>query len=258
MKILALGDVTSPSAAEYLSNTLWDFRRKNKIDFVVVNGENASFITGASPDILKKLISAGADAVTGGNHTLANQASYKFLEESACCLRPVNYPADVPGKGYTILDAAGYRLMVINALGCVNMPVYPDNPFYSVERILKREEGKYDFSILDFHAEATSEKVAMGMYLDGRVTAVVGTHTHIQTADERILPQGTGFLTDVGMTGAQESVIGVKYQQSVSYFRGELGPRFESSDLDCALLGAIFDIDEKTGRCQKVQRVNIR
>ena len=122
----------------------------------------------------------------------------------------------------------------------------------TADRLVKQE--KADIFLVDFHAEATSEKKALGYFLDGRVSAVWGTHTHVQTADERILPQGTGFLTDLGMTGAQESVIGVKYQQSVSYFRGELGPRFESSDLDCALQGAIFDIDEKTGRCRSVQR----
>ena len=255
MKILALGDVTSPSAAEYLSNTLWDFRRKNKIDFVVVNGENASFITGASPDILKKLISAGADAVTGGNHTLANQASYKFLEESACCLRPVNYPADVPGKGYTILDAAGYRLMVINALGCVNMPAYPNNPFYSIERVLKREEGKYDFSILDFHAEATGEKLAMGYAFDGRINIIYGTHTHIPTADEQVLPKGSGYITDIGMCGESGGVLGMDSSVVVERMRLGIPKRFSAASGAVRAQGAVFTLDAGTGRVTEVHRV---
>lgn len=255
MRIAAIGDVCGQPGLLTLEKTLRLLRRQEGVHFIVVNGENAS-MRGITPKQARWIFDAGADVITLGNHAYAQRSICDYLDDGDSIIRPHNLAPQLAGTGFCHVDHNGVDICVINLLGRLNMDFRTSDPFETADRLLKQE--KADIFLVDFHAEATSEKKALGYFLDGRVSAVWGTHTHVQTADERILPQGTGFLTDVGMTGAQESVIGVKYQQSVSYFRGELGPRFESSDLDCALLGAIFDIDEKTGRCQKVQRVNIR
>lgn len=255
MRIAAIGDVCGQPGLLTLEKTLRLLRRQEGVHFIVVNGENAS-MRGITPKQARWIFDAGADVITLGNHAYAQRSICDYLDDGDPIIRPHNLAPQLAGTGFCHVDHNGVDICVINLLGRLNMDFRTSDPFETADRLLKQE--KADIFLVDFHAEATSEKKALGYFLDGRVSAVWGTHTHVQTADERILPQGTGFLTDVGMTGAQESVIGVKYQQSVSYFRGELGPRFESSDLDCALLGAIFDIDEKTGRCQKVQRVNIR
>ncbi len=255
MRIAAIGDVCGQPGLLTLEKTLRLLRRQEGVHFIVVNGENAS-MRGITPKQARWIFDAGADVITLGNHAYAQRSICDYLDDGDPIIRPHNLAPQLAGTGFCHVDHNGVDICVINLLGRLNMDFRTSDPFETADRLLKQE--KADIFLVDFHAEATSEKKALGYFLDGRVSAVWGTHTHVQTADERILPQGTGFLTDAGMTGAQESVIGVKYQQSVSYFRGELGPRFESSDLDCALLGAIFDIDEKTGRCQKVQRVNIR
>ena len=255
MRIAAIGDVCGQPGLLTLGKKLRLLRRQEGVHFIVVNGENAS-MRGITPKQAREIYDAGADVITLGNHAYAQRSICDYLDDGDPIIRPHNLAPQLAGGGFCHVDYNGVDICVINLMGRLNMDFRTADPFEAADRLLKQE--KADIFLVDFHAEATSEKKALGYFLDGRVSAVWGTHTHVQTADERILPQGTGFLTDVGMTGAQESVIGVKYQQSVSYFRGELGPRFESSDLDCALLGAIFDIDEKTGRCQKVQRVNIR
>ena len=255
MRIAAIGDVCGQPGLFTLEKNLRLLRRQEGVHFIVVHGENAC-MRGITPKQARWIFDAGADVITLGNHAYAQRSICDYLDDGDPIIRPHNLAPQLAGTGFCHVDHNGVDICVINLLGRLNMDFRTSDPFETADRLLKQE--KADIFLVDFHAEATSEKKALGYFLDGRVSAVWGTHTHVQTADERILPQGTGFLTDVGMTGAQESVIGVKYQQSVSYFRGELGPRFESSDLDCALLGAIFDIDEKTGRCQKVQRVNIR
>lgn len=255
MRIAAIGDVCGQPGLLTLGKNLRLLRRQEGVHFIVVNGENAS-MRGITPKQARWIFDAGADVITLGNHAYAQRSICDYLDDGDPIIRPHNLAPQLAGTGFCHVDYNGVDICVINLLGRLNMDFRTSDPFETADRLLKQE--KADIFLVDFHAEATSEKKALGYFLDGRVSAVWGTHTHVQTADERILPQGTGFLTDLGMTGAQESVIGVKYQQSVSYFRGELGPRFETSDLDCALLGAIFDIDEKTGRCQKVQRVNIR
>ena len=255
MRIAAIGDVCGQPGLLTLGKKLRLLRRQEGVHFIVVNGENAS-MRGITPKQAREIYDAGADVITLGNHAYAQRSICDYLDDGDPIIRPHNLASQLAGTGFCHVDYNGVNICVINLLGRLNMDFRTADPFEAVDRLLKQE--KADIFLVDFHAEATSEKKALGYFLDGRVSAVWGTHTHVQTADERILPQGTGFLTDLGMTGAQESVIGVKYQQSVSYFRGELGPRFESSDLDCALQGAIFDIDEKTGRCRSVQRVNIR
>ena len=254
MKILAIGDVTDARAALYLSKALFPFRRQRGIDFTLVNAENAGFIVGPEPETAELLLDGGADVLTGGNHTLQRKSLHRMLEDSRRVLRPANYPAEVPGMGYTILDARGYRLLVMNAIGQVNMdPV--DCPFRTVDRILEREEGNYDFSILDFHANETSEKRAMGFYLDGRVNIVYGTHTHTPTADEQVLPKGTGFISDIGMCGPKHSILGIDVDTVLSRMVHKLPERWTPAAGDICAEGVIFTLDESTRRVCAVERV---
>ena len=175
MRILVIGDVTSQRGVEHLCKNLWKYRRENRIDFCVVNGENASFITGISPQLAEKLLRGGADCITGGNHTLSNKAAYTMLEECESILRPVNFGDAAPGHGYAILDALGYRMLVISAMGNVHIEPVLDSPFPHIDRVLSECAGKYDFSILDIHAEATGEKLALAYAYDGKINAVFGT-----------------------------------------------------------------------------------
>ncbi len=255
MKILALGDITDSKTVLYLKEKLWSYREKNRIDFVIVNGENAGFIYGISPEQASELFSAGADVITGGNHTMQNKLIYPLLSSDDKIIRPINYPAEVCGAGYTIQDCNGYNLMIINALG--NMFIEPqlDNPIPYIERALKREEGKYDFAILDLHAEATGEKGIVGRYFDGKIHIVFGTHTHIQTADERILPKGTAFITDIGMCGPKESILGINPESAINKYVTHLPSRFCQADGEIEAQGVIFELDESAGRVTKIERV---
>ena len=257
LNLLFIGDVVGKGGRNAVRLLTPELKQRFHCSFAIVNGENSANGAGFSLSCIKDM--EIADVLTAGDHVWDQKNFETEILSVKNLVRPANLSTLQPGKGWNVFrNPAGGEVAVISLMGKVFMKESAYCPFETVEKILPQIPRTVKCIIVDLHAEATSEKAAMAWFLDGRVTAVIGTHTHVQTADERILPQGTGFLTDVGMTGAQESVIGVKYQQSVSYFRGELGPRFESSDLDCALLGAIFDIDEKTGRCQKVQRVNIR
>ncbi len=259
LNVLAVGDVCGEGGQDILARRLKELREAEDIHFTVVNGENAS-VVGITPRQARGLYDAGADVITLGNHTWNRIQIADFLEKDRYILRPANYAGRVPGRGFGIYDGPrGLKIGVINLMGRLELNANLDSPFKQVNQILRREDiQQCDVVLVDFHAEATSEKKALGYFLDGRASAVYGTHTHVQTADEHVLPQGTGYITDVGMTGALESVIGVRYEQSVSYFRGDLGPRFASSELDLAVQGAIFDIEEKTGRCTGVQRVTVR
>ena len=241
--------MTSPSGIEHLKRNLWRFREQKKIDFCIVNGENAAFVTGISPELAEVLLRAGADCISGGNHTLRNKRTYTYLDDTAEILRPINFGEDAPGRGYAILDCNGYRMLVINALGRVNMNPTLDSPFTYIDRVLATEEGRYDFAILDIHAEATGEKLAVGYAYDGKINIVFGTHTHVQTADGKILPNGTGYISDLGMTGPAVSVLGIKPEQSIAMFRGEPKSRFTAADGHCKLECCVFEIDPKSGRC---------
>ncbi len=242
MKILALGDVTDPNAAAYLAKNLWDIRRSSGADFVIVNAENAGFITSPDPEIALSLLNGGADVLTGGNHTLHRKSLFPLLENDRRVLRPVNYPAKAPGEGYTILPACGYRVLVINAIGRVGMePV--DCPFRAVERVLCREEGHYDFSVLDFHAEATGEKMAMGLFLDGRLGAMFGTHTHVATADEQVLPNGTGYISDIGYTGVKDSILGIAPDAVIERFLTRMPAPYTPATGKIISHGVLFETD---------------
>ena len=257
MKILVIGDVTSPLGVEHLREVLWKFREENKIDFCVVNGENASFITGISPELAEKLIKAGADVITGGNHTLQNKAAYTALDETKELLRPINFGDSAPGRGYDIYDALGYRIMVINAMGNVHIEPNLDSPFSYIDRALRREEGRYDFAILDIHAEATGEKMAVGYAYDGKINVIFGTHTHVPTADQRILPRGSGYVTDVGMCGESGGILGIDASVIVSRMRSHLPIRFAPAKGVCEADGVIFDLDTSSKRVVSVTRVKI-
>jgi metallophosphoesterase (TIGR00282 family) len=255
LKILVIGDVTSPKGLEHLKKNLWNFRKTNGIDFCVVNGENASFVTGISPEGAVELLRAGADCITGGNHTMQNKAAYTYLDETAEILRPINFGDSAPGRGYTILDANGYRILVISAMGNVHIEPVLDNPFGFIDRVLREERGNYDFSILDIHAEATGEKLAVGYGYDGKINIVFGTHTHVKTADLQILPRGTGYITDVGMCGESGGVIGMDAECVVERMRTRLPKKFTPASGAPIADGAIFTLNESDGKVTAVQSV---
>lgn len=253
--ILAIGDVVSMQACEYLKEKLWGIRKYHNISFTVVNGENSADGNGMLRQSADMLIEAGADAITGGNHTFRRREVYSYLDDSPCCIRPANMPSSAPGYGFKIIEADAKRVLVINLLGTVYMDTC-DSPFECADRILESNKGKYDYAVVDIHAEATSEKAALARYLDGRVSAVFGTHTHVVTADEQILKGGTGFITDLGMVGVSDSILGVKSEIVIEKFTSRLPVRFEQAHGDISASGTIFTLDRASGRCLKAERIS--
>ena len=255
MKILIIGDVTSPVGVSHLKENLWKIREKEKVDFTVVNAENAAFVTGISPEGADTLFMAGADVLTGGNHTLQNKLSYSYLDEKENILRPINFPAEAPGRGWCIADAKnGYRVLVINAMGTVHIEPQLDSPYRYIDRALAEAEGKYDVAVLDFHAEATGEKGAMAFAYDGKISVVFGTHTHVPTADARILPRGSGFITDVGMCGESEGVLGMDAECVVERMKTKLPSKFKAAGGKPIANASLFTVDESTGRVTDIKR----
>lgn len=256
LRILAVGDVVSEAGLAYLERRLRRVQQEHNVDFTVVNGENAAGI-GVLPWQAQSILDAGADVITLGNHTWGKLKIQHFLEDNRYCLRPANFSPELPGRGWGIFEGPmGLRIGVINLIGRVEMDPNVDNPFRKADAILKEMEGEADLILVDFHAEATSEKLAMGWYLDGRVSAVWGTHTHVPTADGKILPQGTGHITDLGMTGPGKSVLGIRPKDSINKFLGGLPRRYEPADGPCKLESVLFSIDTETGRCVSVERVD--
>ena len=254
MKILAVGDIVSQPGLDTVNSLLRNIRKQYGIDFVIVNGENASGV-GITPKQAEDIFASGADVITLGNHVFHKRQIVPYLDDCAYILRPANQAPQQPGRGYGIYDCLGYRLLVINLIGRCEMQFGPDNPFLLADRILREQEGKYDIAVCEFHGSATSEKIAMGFYLDGRCSAVYGTHTHVQTADARVNPKGTGYITDLGMTGPLWSVLGIEPEQSIAMFRGDLTEYFRPAQGETALMGAVFEIDPSTGKCNSVTRV---
>ena len=257
LRIMTIGDVTSPVAATALAGKLWEIRRTHRIDFLAVNPENAGFIIGPSADTARTLLDKGADLLTGGNHTLQNQSLHALLENDNRVIRPANLPAAAPGVGYTILSANGYRILAVNALGRVEMEPVSDSPFATIEKILEREAGNYDLSILDFHAEASGEKVALAMYFDGRFAAVYGTHTHVPTADLSILPRGTGYVSDVGMCGASGGVLGISLESVLKLHLTGVPTRYTVAEGDLFADAVIFTVDPSQNKCTALERVRL-
>lgn len=253
--VLAVGDVVAPAGLQFLQDHLKAVRKLHGVDFCVVNGENASMV-GLTPEQAEAIFEAGADVVTLGNHTWNKRQIIPSLRDCPALLRPANYPRPQPGHGWCTLDTDFGAVTVIDLIGRCSMPFTPvDDPFAQVERILRQCESS--LVLVDFHAEATSEKLAMGWMLDGRVSAVWGTHTHVPTADCQVLPKGTGYVTDLGMTGPAQSVLGVRPDQSVANFRGELTTRFEPAPGPCKLESVLFTIDLDTGLCLHAERIDI-
>ena len=253
-RILAVGDVVGTPGLNCLRKHLPALRKKYKIDFCVVNGENASMV-GMTPQQAETMLDAGADAVTLGNHTWNRREICSYLDDSERVLRPANFAPQLPGTGVGVYDTDYGQIAVVNLIGRFHMDNHADSPFSRVDGILKKLQGMP--VLVDFHAEATSEKLAMGYWLDGKVSVVWGTHTHVPTADLRILPKGTGYITDLGMTGPMQSALGIRPEQSIALFRGELTSRFEPAPGPCWLCGAVFTIDLDTNRCTKVEQVQI-
>ena len=257
LNVLAVGDVVGDGGLDCLNRHLRELKKLKNIHFTVVNGENASGV-GILPRQARAIFDAGADVVTLGNHTWNRIQIADFLEDDRYTLRPANYTNRVPGRGWGVYEGPnGLGIGVINLIGRCEMDSNFENPFTTADRILKRMEGA-DIVLVDFHAEATSEKGAMGYYLDGRVQALWGTHTHVPTADGQILPKGTGFVTDLGMTGPARSVLGIRPEQSINRFLGGLPQRYESAGGECKLESVLFSIDTETKRCVAVERVDIR
>lgn len=257
LRILAVGDVVAESGLDYLSRHLRSLKRLHNIDFTVVNGENAAGI-GITPRQAEDLFAAGADVMTLGNHTWSKIKITDYLEDDRYSLRPANFPARLPGRGWAIFDGPkGSRIAVINLIGRVSMDPNVDNPFTTADAILKEIGNDADAILLDFHAEATSEKLAMGWYLDGRVSAVWGTHTHVPTADVQILPKGTGYVTDLGMTGPAHSVLGIRPADSINKFLGGLPRRYEAAEGPRKLNAVLFTVDTKARRCVSAERIDI-
>ena len=256
MRILAIGDVTSPGGVAHLEKNLWRVRRENKVDLCIVNAENASIVYSYTPEQAERLLLAGADVLSGGNHTLRQRASYGILEENEALLRPINFGDGAPGRGYTIVNARGYNVMVICAMGNVHIDPVLDAPFSFIERALMREEGRYDLAVLDIHAEATGEKLAVAYAFDGKISAVFGTHTHVPTADLKILPEGTGYVSDLGMCGESGGILGMEAAGVVKKLRSHLPDRFAPASGEVVADGVIFDIDEASGRTTALRRIS--
>jgi len=252
---LAVGDIVGENGLDFLVRHLPSLKKLKKVDFVIANGENASG-RGITPKQADEMLSCGVDVITLGNHAFSRREIAPYLDECGYILRPANMAPQSPGRGFGMFECGGKSVLVINLIGQCMMDFGPENAFLCADRILK--ENRADITFVDFHAQATSEKLAMGYYLDGRVSGVFGTHTHVKTDDARVNPRGTGYITDLGMSGPEYSVLGVKPEQSIAFFRGDLAPRFETAGGACALSGVIFDIDENTGLCLSCESINIR
>ena len=252
-KVLAVGDVVGNPGLERIRRHLRQLKRKTGADFVVVNGENAA-VVGITPDQAEDILDAGADCITLGNHTWAKREIVNYVDDCPQILRPANYAPQVPGRGWQIFDTKAGPVAVIDVIGRVNMDYGPDNPFLAVEKILKQVEAK--IILVEIHAEATSEKLAMGYMLDGKVSAVWGTHTHVPTADNQVLPKGTGYVSDLGMTGPKNSVLGIRPELSIAKFRGDLSERYRWAEGPTKLEAVLFTIDSTTGKCLRAERVD--
>lgn len=256
MRLLFVGDVHGKPGRRILAERLPRLRSRVEAQFVIANGENAAGGAGISAEVAEALFAAGVDVITGGNHTWQHRDAYELLDAEPRILRPLNYPPGTPGRGALVATArTGQRVAVVNVQGRVFMPVPVDDPFRAARAEVERLREQTPVIIVDLHAEATSEKIAMGWYLDGRASAVIGTHTHVQTADERVLPEGTAYITDAGMTGPRDGVLGMDRERIVERFLSSLPVRFEVASGPAQLNAVVLDIDEDTGRARSIERI---
>ncbi len=255
IKILAVGDVFGEPGLAFIEKNLRRIKNQEQADLVIVNAENVCDGSGLDKYSADVLFDSGADVLTGGNHSFRRYAIFDLLEDEPRVLRPINFPPNSAGSGYCIVPIKnGLRALVISVCGQVFMdPV--DSPFFTVERLLEREKGNYDIAICDIHAEATSEKLAFAHYFDGRIQVIFGTHTHIQTADERLTPCGGGYISDLGMCGSEDSIIGVSYETGITRFTQNIRKKGIPATENVTLRGAVFSIDEQTLYCTDVKRI---
>jgi len=255
IKILAVGDVFGAPGCEFVRKHLRKIKNLEQADLVIVNAENSHEGNGTDRYEADLLFESGADVLTGGNHSFRRYALMDFIDSEPFILRPLNFPVGSPGNGYCIIPIKnGLRAMVISVCGQVFMDPM-DSPFTAVSRILEKEKGRYDIAICDFHGEATSEKLAFAHYFDGKIQVIFGTHTHVQTADERLTPKGGGYISDIGMCGSEDSIIGVSYETAVPRYTQNIRMKGIPAKENLTLRGAVFTIDEKTLYCTDVKRI---
>ncbi|MBU1355499.1 MAG: TIGR00282 family metallophosphoesterase [Candidatus Edwardsbacteria bacterium] len=255
MKILFIGDIIGRPGRQAVEKLLPGLVEEHQIDFVIANGENAAAGFGLTPAVLDNLFALGIDVVTSGNHLWDKRDILPRLKKEPRLLRPANYPPDVPGTCFGVYqDKQGRKVGVFNLLGRVFMPAV-DCPFRTADQVIAELKKETDIIILDMHAEATSEKIALGWYLDGRASAVIGTHTHVMTADERVLPQGTAYITDAGMTGGFDSVIGMEKEPIIEKFLTQLPTKFEVAEGDVRFNGVVVEVDEQSGKARGIIKI---
>ena len=253
-RVLCVGDVVGNPGMNEIRKNLRKLIRKTDADFTIVNGENAA-VVGITPDQAETIFDAGADVITMGNHTFQKREIVPYMEDNRRILRPYNYAPQTPGEGVGIYETKAGDVAVIDLIGRVDMDYGPDNPFLLVEKALKNITAK--IILVELHAEATSEKLAMGYMLDGKISALWGTHTHVPTADVQILPKGTGYVTDLGMTGPKVSVLGIRPDLSIARFRGDLPERYRWAEGETKMEAVLFTIDTETGLCKAAERVSL-
>lgn len=258
MNILAIGDLVGDIGLKKLEEEIKKIKEENNIDFTIVNGENVADGMGITKKHFDEIIGLGVDVVTMGNHTWGKKDIFAFIDD-AKIIRPANYPSGVCGKGYGIYTCKDKKIAVINLIGRTDMNVLTENPFIICKKIIKSlKEKEVDIIVVDFHAEATAEKIAMGYYIDGEVTVLYGTHTHVQTADENILEKGTGYITDIGMTGPEVSVIGMDVEASLKRFVTTLPEKYRVAKGKAMLNGCVFTIDDETCKVTNIRRIYIK
>jgi len=255
MRVLAVGDIVGRAGLEKLKEVLPKVVSENNIDFVIVNGENAADGMGITEKMYKEMLNLNVDVVTMGNHTWGKKEIFNFINDKHI-IRPANYPSNNPGRGYDIYECKDKTIAVINLIGRTTMTVLSENPFLVAKEIIDEIKEAVDIIIIDFHAEATAEKIALGYYLDGEVTAVFGTHTHVQTADETILEKGTAYITDIGMTGPKKSVIGMDVEVSLKRFATSLPEKYRIAEGKAKFNSCMFEIDDITNKVKKIERIN--
>ena len=255
MRILAVGDIVGRVGLQKLKDVLPKIVSENKIDFVIVNGENAADGMGLTEKMYKEILALNVNCVTMGNHTWGKKEIFNFIDHKNI-VRPANYSANNPGKGFDIYECKGKHIAVINLIGRTTMPILSENPFTVAKEIIEEIKHAVDIIVIDFHAEATAEKIALSYYLDGEATVIYGTHTHVQTADETILEKGTGYITDIGMTGPKKSVIGMDVEASIKRFETSLPEKYKIADGKAKFNSCMFEIDDNTNKVKSITRIN--
>ena len=257
MRILAVGDLVGESGVKKLKEIVPKLKKEKKIDFIITNGENSAGGMGITEKNFKDILEAGTNVITMGNHTWGKKDIFKFIDAPQL-LRPANYPKGVVGKGIGIYECKGKKIAVMNLIGRVDVNILSENPFIIAKEMVDEIKNQVDIIVIDFHAEATAEKIAMARYLDGKITALFGTHTHVQTADEEIFPEGTAYITDIGMTGPKNSVIGMDIRASIKRFETTLPEKYKLAEGECIFNAVIFEIDDETNKVTDIERIFIK